>query len=179
MDADFAMYQELLKTENPNAGVMARFYDRAIKTEKIDEQGLPVFVNQTFIEIRLKDNTTEVFDQPADEEKKKRFELEYARYKLAKKQTADGTALEMFAFLDASEIAALKERGIFTVEALAGLKKEDAGNLGIEREKDLADKFLALQKDNSVLNEFAKKEAAYKAEIAKLQDEIKELKKKG
>ncbi|MBQ8630557.1 MAG: hypothetical protein IJ479_02435 [Alphaproteobacteria bacterium] len=131
------------------------------------------------MEIRIKDNITDVFDQPADAEKIERFQLEFARYKLAKKQIEEGSPLEMFAFLDASEIASLKERGIFTVEALASLKDEDAKKLGIERERDIAGNFLSLQKNNAALNEFSKKENDYKEQIAKLQDEIKELKKKG
>lgn len=179
MNTEFAMYQDLLKNENPNSGVAARFYDRVVKTDEIDNKGLPVFKTKTFVEIRIKDNITDVFDQPADAEKIERFQLEFARYKLAKKQIEEGSPLEMFAFLDASEIASLKERGIFTVEALASLKDEDAKKLGIERERDIAGNFLSLQKNNAALNEFSKKENDYKAQIAKLQDEIKELKKKG
>lgn len=176
MDADFAMYQKLLSEQDQNSNVVARFYDRWIKTDRLGKDGLPIFETKTFIEIRIRDNTTEVYDQPATEEKKKRFPLEFSRYQIEKKQVENGTPLEMFAFLDAGEVASLKVRGIFTVETLAELKEEYVKNLGLEREKELAIKFLEGAKMNMEISDFAEKEEKYKAEIERLKDEIRELK---
>lgn len=178
MDSDFLMFQKLLNETTQEKDVFARFYDRPVKTDKIGKNGMPVIENRTFVEIKMTNNTTEVYDQPATEDKVRRFPVEYQRYKLAQKQSAEGTPLEMFAFLDAAEIESLKMRGIFTVEALAALGKETAEKLDIAEQQNRAEKFLAVSKNNSVIDEFAKKETEYKAEIENLQAQIAELKKK-
>lgn len=175
MDMDFSTFEMIARNTAPEEGVCARFYDRSVKTDKIDQHGFPVFEDVCFCEIRIKDNNSEVFDQPATEEKKKRFPLEYARYQLAKKQVEQGTPLEQFAFLSLSEVEALKSRGIFTVEALAGLSEEKAASLGISRERELADKFMQQAAGNKAISDWQEAEEQYKARIKKLEAEVKAL----
>lgn len=177
MDADFAMFQDLLSNSKREEGVVARFYDRSVKTAKVDKNGMPVFENVTYVEIRMKDNNTDVYDQPADQEKIRRFPIEYQRYQLERKQVESGTPLNQFAFLDAAQIDSLKVRGIFTVESLAELPEEKATQLNVDREHELAVKFLANAKGNKALLEWQEQENSYKNEIKKLQDEISALKK--
>lgn len=177
MDADFAAFQELLNNCRREEGVFARFYDRSVKTGKLTKDGLPEFEDRTFVEIRIKDNNCDIYDQPADAEKISRFPVEYNRYLLAKKQITDGSPLEQFAFLTAAQIDALKVRGIFTVEALAEIDEQKALDLNIAAERELAVKFLQNAKGNGALLDWQKKEEAYKAEIAKLKEKIKELEK--
>ncbi len=172
---DFATFERIAQDANPEEGVFARFYDRVVKTGEVDENGFPEFETVCFVEIRLKDNNSEVFDQPASSDKIKRFPAEYARYQLAKKQCEKGTPLEQFAFLTAAEIESLKMRGIFTVEALSGLDKEKVGLLKLEREQDLAKRFVQKAKDNSVLIEWQKKEEAYREQIDVLQNKVAQL----
>lgn len=172
---DFATFERIAQNANPEEGVFARFYDRVVKTEEVNESGFPKFETQCFIEIRLKDNNSEVFDQPASPDKIKRFPAEYARYQLAKKQEEKGTPLEQFAFLTASEVESLKIRGIFTVEALSGLDEEKAGLLKLEKEQDLAKRFVQKAKDNGVLLEWQKKEETYREQIDVLQNKVTQL----
>ena len=79
--------------------------------------------------------------------------------------------------MTAAEIESLKVRGIFTVEALAQLDEQKASQLDIEKERDLAKKFLANAKNNQALLQWQKKEESYKAEIKALQQELENLKK--
>ena len=174
---DFTTFQNIVQNNNPQEGIVARFYDKAVKTGEVNEAGLPVFVNRCFVEIRIKDNNCEIFDQPASEEKIKRFPVEYARYQLGKKQIKEGTPLEQFAFLTAAEIESLKVRGIFTVETLAQLDESKAQQLEISQERQLAQKFIARAKDNKQLLDWQKKEETYRAEIKSLQEQLAELKK--
>ena len=90
---DFAMFEKFANNSGSEEGVAARFYDRAVKTGEVGENGLPKFKLVCFCEIRIKDNTSEIYDQPASEEKIRRFPAEYARYQLGKKQVVDGTPL--------------------------------------------------------------------------------------
>lgn len=175
--SDFELFQQMLKSQqgNQNSGVVARFYDRAEKTGEVNKEGLPVFKDVCFVEIRMKDNP-DVYDQPATEEKKQRFALEYQRYLLAKKQIKDGSPLKQFAFLTAAEIKALNCRGIFTVEALAGLTGEQAKDLELSKERELAVKFLDQARGNAPLAVLQKKEEEFARELDKKNQEIEKLK---
>ena len=176
MDMNFANFQMLLNSGvKQEDGVFFFFFDRAVKTKEVTEYGLPIFKNVTFVEIRIKDQF-DVFDQPADDTYYKRFPIDYARYQLEKKAQTEGTPLKQFAFLDAAQLETCTFRGVFTVEQLAGLSDEKATELHLETEKDLANKFLDVQKDNKKINDFAQKEKKYKEEIAKLKETIAKMK---
>ena len=172
MDMDFAMFQQMLNQKETEKNVAARFYDKAVKTEEVAANGLPIFKNVTYIEIRLKDNNTEIFNQPANAEKIKRFPREYALYQLSKKQAENGTPLEQFAFLTAAEIATCKSRGVFTVETLAGLDFDKVQSLGLQDEHVLAQMFLEKSENNKMLDDFAKKELEYEREIESLREQL-------
>ena len=176
MDVDFAMFRQVADNKDDERNVAARFYDKAVKTDKTTVNGLPVFKNVTYVEIRLKDNNTEVFNQPASAEKIRRFPKEYGLYQAAKKQIEEGTPLNQFAFLTAAEIATCENRGIYTVEALVGLSDDKVGNLGLENEHHLAELFLQAAKSADIVAEFATKEKTYLAKIEKLCDENNQLK---
>ncbi len=172
---DFSTFQNMIDGHRGEEGVFARFYDRAVKSSEVNDNGLPIFNNKTFIEIRTKDNS-DVYDQPAREDHQKRFPVEYSRYLLEKKQVTEGTPLNMFAFLTAAQFETCKSRGIFTVEVLAQIEDERAKALNLEQEKALAIKFIEGAKGNKAISDFAKKEKEYKAKIKKLEEEIKALK---
>lgn len=173
---DFATFERVARDSSSEEGVFARFYDRAVKSNELGENGLPKFKMICFCEIRIKDNNCEVFDQPATPDKIKRFPAEYARYQLGKKQVKDGTPLEQFAFLSAAEVETLKIHGIFTVETLAELPKEKAVQCGLENEKALAMKFLEQAHNNAAIADWQKKEEEYRHKIALLEEEIASLK---
>lgn len=176
---DFATYQNLIEQNKHlnDDSILARFYDRAVKTGQFDHNGMPLFKTVCYCEIRIKDNTTEIFDQPASEEKIKRFPVEYARYQLSKKQTEDGTPLEQFAFLSVSEIESCKYRGVYTVEALAGLEDKHAQDLNLMSECELARKFIAANRNVKQSVDLKQQENDYQQEIDALKAEIAELKK--
>lgn len=169
---DYALFQQVIGQGESEKNVAARFYDKAVKTNEVAKNGLPVFKNVTYIEIRLKDNSTEVFNQPATDEKIRRFPKEYALYQLSKKQVENGTPLEQFAFLTAAEIATCKSRGVFTVEALAGLDIDKVQSLGLQDEHVLAGMFLEKSNNNKMLDDFAKKEVEYERALEALREQL-------
>lgn len=173
---DFTAFQSTLQGNARQDGVAARFYDKAVKTGKLNADGLPIFANRCFVEIRIKDNNCEIFDQPATPEKINRFPVEYARYQMSKKQVENGTPLEQFAFLTAAEIESLKVRGVFTVEALADLPEDKAEQLELTHEREAAQKFAANARDYKNMESQRQKEERYLAEIKALKNELYELK---
>lgn len=174
MDLDFGMFQEVLNNQNKEVGVYAEFYDKAIKTDEINEQGMPVFKNVLYIKIEMKDNR-DVYDQPASKEYIRRFPVEYNRYLLNKKEMEKGTPLNQFAFLSAEQFESCKYHGIFTVERLAELTDEQTNMLNLNSEREAAKKFVAISKNNGKIADFNKKEKEYKDEIRALKEQIKEL----
>lgn len=177
MEFEFSSFQNVLAPQNQNNGVVARFYDKYVQTEKFAQNGLPVFEKKLYVEIKVKDQY-DVFDQPATEDHVKRFEVQYQNYLQSLKQEKKGTPLSMFAFLNAEQIACCRFRNIFTVEALAQLDEANARALNLENEKDLALDFLRISKNNKALFEMKKKQKEYLAEIENLKQEIERLKNK-
>lgn len=172
---DFTTFEKIAAGSSSEEGVAARFYDRAVKTDILSADGLPKFKMQCFCEIRIKDNNSEVYDQPVTEDKIRRFPAEYARYQLAKKEVEKGTPLQQFAFLDAAEIESLKMHGIFTVEALAELNDIRARELGLDGERALAVKFVEQARGNLTLAQWQKKEDEYLQKIKMLEDKIEDM----
>lgn len=173
---DFATFEKIAKNTNPEDGVFALFYDRVMKSGGVKENGLPKFKTVCFCEIRIKDNNSEVYDQPATPDKIRRFPLEYARYEMAKKQADGGTPLEQFAFLSLAEVEMLKYHGVFSVEALVDLAEDKLIQLELKNEQELAKKFLQAAKNNQQIAEWQKREEMYLYEIEKLKQEIETLK---
>ncbi|MBQ8676865.1 MAG: hypothetical protein IJ529_00150 [Alphaproteobacteria bacterium] len=171
---DLDIYQQLIEQNKArsNDGVIARFYDRAVKTGIIDANGIPKFATVCYCEIRIKDNTTEVFDQPATQDKIERFPVEYARYQLAKKQAQTGAALEKFAFLTPAEIESCKYHGIFTLEALAELDETKARTLNLTGEQQLARRFLQNNRQFKQTADIDRLKQSYEDKIASLQAQI-------
>ena len=177
---DFDTYQKLIE-QNKNHqddGVSAKFYDRAVKTGQLDNNGIPKFADVCYCEIRIKDNTTEVFDQPATKDKIDRFPVEYARYQLSKKQVKDGTPLENFAFLSLSEIESCKYHGIFTLEALANLSEDRVRDLNLGKEQNTARAFLENNRNVKKTQDMIELKSEYEHQISSLLAEIAELKAK-
>lgn len=154
---------------NKEENVFARFYDRVIKTDKIKENDMPVFEEQLYIEIRIKDDN-DVVDRVAEPEDKIRFPEEFARYKNMKEAKQEGTPLNQFSFLTAVQLESCKFRGIETVELLANLSDEQANSLGLIDERTAAKTFL----DNA--KSFSEKESKFRGEIAELKAENEKLK---
>lgn len=173
-DFDFMMFQNYLQNKKEQ-GVFARFYDNYEKTGKILENGLPEFRCVTYIEIRVAGD----IDSPvrrATQEDMMRFPNEYNFYKAKQQKLSEGTPLNQFAFMTPAQIENCNLRGVFTVEALAGLDDEKALALSILEEASLAKKFLEFSKNNSAVAESEKKIEKLQGEIEKLKEQIAVLK---
>lgn len=178
-DIDFSTFQSLLTKDRQSSGdVFVRFYDRVVKSDSVNEKtGMPIFKTRCFVQIRIKNNSSEIYDQPASDEKIQRYPVEYNRYLLNKKQVQEGTPLDQFSFLTVAQIEALKYYGIFSVEALAGLTQQKAQDLDILSEWQKAKNFLDTEQLR-VAFEKLKKDYALLEEENRLLKETKSLKKR-
>lgn len=159
--------------------VFAKFYDRMVKTDETNQKtGLPVFKEVCFVEIRIKNNATDVVDQPATEEKIRRFPAEYQRYLQTKEKEKQGTSLSLFAFLTPMEQETLKSHGIFTLEEFSALSSQRVKDLSLIEEHKKAKSFLKTYKNQSVINELKKENQLLKEEIEALKEKIDLFEKK-
>ncbi len=173
MNFDLTEFRDVLDRNRQNEGVFAKFYDKAVKTDAVHPvTGLPVFRDVCYVEIRLKNNMTDVYNQPATSEKIKRFPLEYKQYVAAKEQRVDGTPLEQFSFLTAAQIETLKCHGIFTVEALNALNEQRVADLGLADEHAKARLFLKMAENNTAIDEIDRLKKKYEAEIDGLKRQV-------
>ena len=155
--------------------VFAKFYDRTIKTNDINpETGLPVFKEVCFVEIRIKNNMTDVVDQPATPEKIARFKAEYQHYLDAKEKAKSGTPLNIFAFLSPLEIATLNAHGLYTLEEFVGLKRVEAEDLALLNEWEKAQSFLKIHQNQQMVENLKAENEALKKEIEALKIKLSE-----
>lgn len=173
-DIDFSLFQSYLSEGSSEKGVFAKFYDKYIKTGNVQENGLPEYELVPYIEIRVRDSQ-EVIDRRAGREDFARFPREHGFYMVKKEKSKEGTPLNMFAFLSMPQIEACSNRGVFTVEALAGLDDEKAKSLSLSEESALARKFLEISKNNQAISDYETEIKKLKDRIAQLEEENKSL----
>ena len=150
--------------------VFAKFYDRMVKTDQINQKtGLPIFKEVCFVEVRIKNNSTDVVDQQATQENIRRFAPQYQLYLQSKEKEKKGTSLSLFAFLTIEEQETLKSHGIFTLEEFVALPKDKVQSLNLIEEQKKAKSFVKSHKNQAVINELRKENEALKAKIASLE----------
>jgi hypothetical protein len=170
----YEVFSSMLNQRVDN-NVFAKFHKKWIRTGNVLDNGMPEFVEKLYIQIRIKGSTDEV-DRPVDETDMMRFPREYAFFKNKEEKSKQGTPLNQFAFLSVPELEKCENKGIFTVEDLAGITDEQAKDINLTNAKDLAIKFLEMAKNNLVIVKYEKEIKELKAENEKLRDEIKALK---
>lgn len=169
----YEVFSSMLNQRSEN-NVFAKFHNKWVKTGKIKDNGLPEFVEKLYIEIKIKGNT-DISDRPAEETDLMRFPREYAFYKNKAEKLKQGTPLNQFAFLTLPEIEECENKGILTVEDLAGLTDEQAQSINLTYAKELAIKFLQMAKDNKVIADFEEEIKRLKAENQKLKEDLEAL----
>ncbi len=161
--------------------LFAKFYDRLIKTNETNPTtGLPIFKEVCFVEVRIKNNMTDIFDQPATEEKIRQFPQEYQLYLASKEKLKEGTDLKMFAHFSPKEVATLNAHGIFSVEEFIALSPQKATDLGLKEEQEQAKTFLSLcqnqvdvKKLQAEIDHLKEENAHLKAQVESLSNALK------
>lgn len=155
--------------------VFAKFYNKQVRTGNFDDNGLPIFVNRVYVEIRVTDSF-DVVDRLAERADFERFPKEYDIFLKTAERTKKGIALNMFAFLTPAQIECCNMKDIYTVEELSKLSKDKANSIGLEKEVEAAKKFLSMSKDNKAIAEANKKIEELEKQVAALKSENEELK---
>lgn len=123
-------------TSLEDPAVMARFYSdpklnpfATKQARETNPESEPVYIEQIMIEIRIK-GSSEIVRRQMQERDKKRFAAAWAVYEGEQIAPDSGTPLDTLADLDDVTIAQYKQRGINSVEDLAGVSDGIVAQLG-------------------------------------------------
>ena len=159
--------QGIPKKENLSH-IIPRFYDEMIRTDMVDENGLPVFRTVEYVEILIAGDRGNAPVKRVNEAVKAQFPDHYARWKATKvnpDMIGDGIPLSLWPLIPKEMAKALEYMNVFTVQQLAGLTDSAISKPGAIGLRDMREKAKAFL-DSS-------KQAA---PIAKLEIENRELK---
>lgn len=102
-------------------GVIPRFFMKAVLDKKAsEEQGVQIYKEVEFIDIKLLGDHTLAFERKVTEADKKRFADSYRRFKEGKKQKfGSGLPLEEWPAVDNAMVKTLNSMDVYTVEQLS------------------------------------------------------------
>lgn len=163
---------------NPDSRLAVLFYSKPMKNEfESNAKGRPIFQDMDFVKIFVPGDSTSVIDQPAREDHKVRFPIQWAHYQ--NKHGGDpreiGTPLSQWPRLTPSQCEELRALKFFTVESIAGASDQSLQKIGMLAGmspyafRDHAVRFLKVAQDDSVTQaaeERAKEAEAKTAELA-------------
>lgn len=111
-------------------GVIATFYDEAVKDERESkERGYPVFNDVLYIKIQVP-NQIDCVPRPARDADKQRFPKSWEAYQTGKEPVDSGFPVDQWPQLTASEVKILQSIQVKTVEQLAELPDSGIHRLG-------------------------------------------------
>lgn len=115
-----------------NTGIFPRFHIRAVENKlKSREAGRPIFEDREYVEILIAGDKSTVHCPPVNDEHRHRWPEQYRAFKAELETPLEGTPIEQWPAMSASQVAELKALHILTVEALAELPDNGVKNLGM------------------------------------------------
>lgn len=162
-----AMQQRMPKKE-AMAHITPRFFEETVKTNQIDENGLPVFRTVEYVELLIAGDKGNSPTKRVTDGIRQQFPNEYALWKskrMGPDMIGDGIPLSMWPLIPAEMSKALEYMNVFTVQQLAALSDgaiSKPGAIGLRDMREKAKAFIESAKSA--------------APLAKLEVENKELK---
>lgn len=160
-----------------DANLWVKFFKRPVKLgAKSEREGRPCYEDRDFISIVVPGSQDETVREVRDADKE-RFPVQWARYVANAEQVIDGTPLEDWPALSASQREELKYFKVFTVEQMAGLtdgqlQKLGAGYMPL---RDRAKAYLETARNSAAAESYAAENARLRQEIEALREEVRKL----
>jgi len=160
---------------NPDSLLTVSFYSKPVHQPfESEKEGRPIFKDVDFVKIFTPGSSLNVIDSFAEEEHKRRFPLQWARYQNSKGSGDQiiGTPVNQWPMITPSRAEELRAMKFFTVEQIAGASDQQVQTLGMDANS------LRIKAQN-FLNAAAGAAASEKKdeELKKRDLEIEELKK--
>lgn len=158
---------------NPQRDCIPRFYMKPVKNEfESEKQGRDIYNDVEFVEIIIPGDKNCIVDERVKDHHRQRWAGQYAAFKAGQEAPVEGTPIEEWAPISASQALELKSVHVRTVEHLAGLSDAQLAKavpMGGYALRDKAQAWLKQAEGSQPLNEAMQ-------QIAKLQEQIEELK---
>lgn len=164
-------------------GLYVEFSIEAVRNEqKSTDEGRPIFEDVEYITIRIVGDTKTVRKRPVQFKwvgntppDTERWPRQYEAFKNQEKFVQDGTPLEQWPMLTRSDVAALKEMKIYTVEQLSELPDNALNWTGARKYKEMATMYLAQAKDGSGISKLKSENDQLRRDMEALQNQMKAL----
>jgi hypothetical protein len=113
---------ERFELPNPNRDCMPRFYMKPVKNEyESEKQGRDIYADTEYVEIIIPGDKYNIVNERVKDEHRNRWATQYAAFKAGQEAPLEGTPIEEWAPISASQALELKSVHVRTVEQLAGL----------------------------------------------------------
>lgn len=145
-------------------------------SEKSAEAGRPIYDDTDFIKIMTPGDRDNIIDRPIRDEDKFRFARQWQAYKNGDGDRVEGTPLAHWPQVTRGQVEEFKYFNVTTVEQLADLRDDTVQRMpGANRLKDLAKAYVATAAGEAPLVEKQKQIDEQAAQIAALQEQVKQL----
>jgi len=102
-------------------GVFVEIYERPVKDDvESEKQGCPIFKSSMYIRKKVP-NQRDIYDQPVKSTDREKYGELFRRHETGEAVALEGTPIEQWPQLDASQVATLKAGGVHTVQQLANM----------------------------------------------------------
>ena len=168
--------------QNPNAAdkhLRVRFFWEDFEdTAASEKEGRPIFKSWEMCEIKYGDKDNVVCDRVKymSPDPRKRFPVQFARFKAGEKAQSTGTPLRLWGLIASSRAKEYEAQDIHTVEELANLSDTvGQGIRGSFADRQKARDFLEMAKGQAPLAEARAELDKARDEIRSLRDEVMEM----
>lgn len=178
---DRVALQQRIPKKGDYAHVTPRFYEETVKTDQIDENGLPVFRTIEFVELLIAGDKGNAPVKRVNEGVKAQFPDHYARWKATKvnpDMIGDGIPLSLWPVIPKEMAKALEYINVFTVQQLAGIDDNaisKPGAIGLRDMREKAKAFLESAKSAAPIAKLEVENKDLKSRISMLETQLEQL----
>lgn len=173
-----------MASHGSDRNLMVRFFKEPVYMEfKSNEAGRAIYEDRNYVHIFAPGGKTD-FITPVQMEDRMdvpshphRFPRQWQQFQSQQEQTANGTPLEMCAFLPKSRVMELKAQRIFTAEQYSELPDSTLQGLGIgaRREKELCKAYISEDEKVQALSKATAERDAFASQIEMLRQQVQAL----
>lgn len=115
-----------------DSALYVEFYSEAFQSMyKSEAAGHPVFDDFEMIRIQTPGDSKTIIETKVDETHKRRFPVQYARYKAGETNKVSGWTLKEWPAVTMSQVKTLNYHNVFTVEQLSSISDQSCSNIGM------------------------------------------------
>lgn len=151
------------------------FYMKPVRNNFLSQkEGREVWADEEYVEIIVPGDSKSIVHEKVKDAHRDRWPRQYAAFKANQEVPTEGTPLEEWAAVGASQVLRLKSHHVRTVEDLAGLSDAQLAKvceMGAHALRDRAKRFVEQVAAEKPIAEMTQQIEALKAEIAALKEQ--------